>query len=109
MWVLPFISRYLAYPKTVESRWLDRPTLDLNPPLLGVLWIAFIAIVTLAVPQSFSASLRDVLLAFVQRVPALFFAIFVLFVATIIVRALHRFGSFLRGELKTKPKRLPPP
>jgi small-conductance mechanosensitive channel len=49
------------------------------------------------------------LTAFVQRVPALFFAIFVLFAATIIVRALHRFAAYLRGELKTKPKRLAPP
>jgi len=109
MWFLAFISRYFEYLKTVESRWLDRPTLDFIHRVLEVVWIAFIAIVILAVAQSFSASLRDVLLAFVQRVPALFFAIFVLFVAAIIVRALHRFGSFLRGELKTKPKRLAPP
>lgn len=108
MWFLAFISRYFDYLKTVESRWLDRPTLDFIHRVLEVVWIAFIAIVILAVAQNFSTVLRDVLSAFVQRVPAFFFAVFVLFVAGIIVRVLHRFGSFLRGELKTKPKRLAP-
>ena len=109
MWFLAFISRYFEYLKTIESRWLDRPTLDFIHRVLEAVWIAFIAIVILAVAQTFSTNLRDALTAFVQRVPALFFAIFVLFAATIIVRALHRFAAYLRGELKTKPKRLAPP
>ena len=56
-----------------------------------------------------SAAVHEVLSAFVTRVPALFFVVFVMFAAAVVVRVFHRFAAYLRGELKTKPKRVPPP
>lgn len=109
MWFLAFISRYFEYLKTLESRWLDHSTLDFIHRVLEGVWIALIAIVILAVAQTVSDPLRDVLGALLQRVPALFVAVFVLFAGGIMVRTLHRFAAYLRGELKTKPRRLAPP
>ena len=109
MWLLAWMSRYFEYLKTLESRWLDHATLDFVRRVLEGVWIAFMAIVVLAIAQTQSAPLHDALVAFVLRVPALFFAIFVVFLAAILVRVIHRFAAFLRGELKSKPKRIAPP
>ena len=109
MWALAFISRYFDYLKTLESRWLDRATLDFVHRVLAAVWIAFVVIIILAIAQSQSTTLHDALEWFVRRVPALFFAIFILFAAAIIVRVFRRFAAYLRGELKTKPKRVAPP
>lgn len=109
MWALAFIARYFEYLKTLESRWLDRSTLAFVHRVLVAVWIAFMVIVILAIAQSQSPMLRDALVAVVRRVPALFFAVFVVFTASIVVRVLHRFGAYLRGELKAKPKRAAPP
>ena len=109
MWFLAWMSRYFEYLKTLEGRWIDRPTFDFVHRVLEGLWIAFMLIVVLAIAQTQSLALRGVLEAFVVRSPAFFFVIFVLFVASLIVRMIHRFAAFLRGELKTKPKRVAPP
>lgn len=108
MWILAFISRYFEYLKTVESAWLDRETLDFVRHVLEGVWIAFMAIGVLAIAQTRSQALHDVLVAFVRRVPSIFFFVFVMFAAAIVVRALHRFAAYLRGELKAKPKRIAP-
>lgn len=108
MWLLAFISRYFEYLKTVESAWLDRDTLDFIRHVLEAVWIAFMAIGVLAIAQYRSPVLHDYLAAFVRRVPSIFLFVFVLFAAAIIVRALHRFAAYLRGELKAKPKRVAP-
>ncbi len=108
MWILAWMSRYFEYLKTVESAWLDRDTLDFVRHVLEAVWIAFMAIIVLAIAQTRSPPLHDFLVAFVLRVPAIFFLIFVMFSAAIVVRALHRFAAFLRGELKVKPKRIAP-
>jgi len=108
LWLLAWMSRYFEYLKTVESAWLDRETLDFVRRVLEGVWIAFIALIVLAIAQTRSEILRDILVAFVLRVPALFFVVFVLFTAAVLVRALHRFAAYLRGELKTKPKRVAP-
>lgn len=109
MWILAWMSRYFEYLKSLESRWLDAQTLDFVHMVLEGIWIVFMALVVLVIAQSRSEPLRDALIAFVRRVPALFFAVFVMFVAAIVVRVLHRFAAFLRGELRTKPKRVAPP
>ncbi len=108
MWFLGWMSRYFEYLKTIESAWLDRNTLDFVRRVLEAVWIAFMVIVILAIAQTQSSLLRDLLYAFDLRVPALFVFVFILFGAAIIVRVLHRFGSYLRGELKTKPRRIAP-
>ena len=109
MWFLAWMSRYFEYLKTIESRWIDRPTFDFVHRVLEALWIAFMIIVVLAIAQTQSPALRGVLVAFVLRAPAVFFAIFVLFVASLVVRMIHRFAAYLRGELRAKPRRAAPP
>ncbi len=108
MWVLGLVGRYFEYLKTIENAWLDQKTLDFVRRVLESVWIAFIAIIILAAAQTQSDALHAVLVAFVLRVPAIFVFVFVLFAGAIVVRVLHRFGAFLRGELKTKPKRVAP-
>ncbi len=108
MWFLGWMSRYFEYLKTIESAWLDRTTLDFVRRVLEAVWIAFIAIIILAIAQTRSQTLHDLLAAFVSLVPAIFVFVFTLFAAAIIARVLHRFGSYLRGELKAKPKRIAP-
>ncbi len=108
IWILGFISRYFQYLKTVESTWLDQPTLDFVHHVLEGVWIVFTVILVLAVAGTQSQALHDALTAVVARVPAAFFVIFVMFAAAVAVRVLHRFAAYLRGELKAKPKRTAP-
>jgi small-conductance mechanosensitive channel len=108
MWFLGWMSRYFEYLKTIESAWLDRTTLDFVRHVLEAVWIAFMAIIILTIAQTRSLALHDALAAFVGLVPAIFVFVFILFAAAIIVRVLHRFGAYLRGELKAKPKRIAP-
>lgn len=108
MWVLGLVGRYFEYLKTIENAWLDQKTLDFVRRVLEAVWIAFIAIIILAFAQTQSDVLHAVLSEALLRVPAVFVFVFVLFVTGIVVRVLHRFGAFLRGELKTKPKRVAP-
>jgi small-conductance mechanosensitive channel len=108
MWVLGLVGRYFEYLKTIENAWIDQKTLDFVRRVLESVWIAFIAIIILAAAQTQSDVLHSVLAAFLLRVPAIFVFVFVLFAAAIVVRVLHRFGAFLRGELKTRPKRVAP-
>lgn len=108
MWILAWMSRYFEYLKTLESAWLDRETLDFVRRVLELVWIAFMVIIVLAIAQTRSDALHAFLAAFVSRVPAIFFFVFVMFAAAIVVRALHRFAAYLRGELKVKPRRIAP-
>ncbi len=108
MWFLGWMSRYFEYLKTIESTWLDRTTLDFVRRVLEAVWIAFMAIIVLAIAQTRSATLQNLLYQAFRRVPAVFLFVFVMFFAAIIVRVLHHFGAYLRGELKTKPKRAAP-
>lgn len=108
LWVLGIVGRYFEYLKTIENAWLDRKTLDFIHRVLEAVWIAFIAIIILAFAQTESDVLHSILAAFLQRVPAIFVFVFVMFAAGIVVRVLHRFGDYLRGELKAKPKRVAP-
>lgn len=109
MWFLAWMARYFEYLKTVESAWLDRTTLDFVRRVLEGIWIVIMVILVLAIAQTQSRTIRDVLVEFVARLPAAFFFVFVLFAAAIAVRILHRFAAYLRGELKTKPRRIAPP
>ncbi len=109
MWFLAWLSRYFEYLKTLESRWIDAETLAFVHRVLEGVWIAFMALIVLAIAQTQSEDLRTVLRDFLLRVPALFVFVFVMFAASLIVRVLHRFAAFLRGELKTKPRRIAPP
>lgn len=108
LWFLGWMSRYFEYLKTIESTWLDRTTLDFVRRVLEAVWIAFMVIVILTIAQTRSETLHEFLYQFVIRIPAAFVFVFVLFAAAIIVRVLHRFASYLRGELKSKPKRVAP-
>lgn len=108
MWFLGWMSRYFEYLKTIESTWLDRTTLDFVRRVLEAVWIAFMAIVILAIAQTRSELLHEALYQSFLRLPAVFVFVFILFAAAIFVRVLHRFAAYLRGELKTKPKRTAP-
>lgn len=109
LWLLAWMARYFEYLKNLENPWLDRATLDFVRRVLEGVWIAILAIGVLAIAQIRSSVLREVLTQFLERVPALFFFIFVMFAAAITVRVLHRFAAYLRGELRAKPKRVAPP
>ncbi len=108
MWILGWMSRYFEYLKTLESEWLDRNTLEFVRRVLEGVWIAFMAIIVLTIAQTRSPELHGILAAIVARAPAVFVFVFVLFIAAVVVRVLHRFAAYLRGELKTKPKRIAP-
>ncbi len=108
LWVLGLVGRYFEYLKTIENAWLDQKTLDFIHHVLEALWIAFIAIIILAFAQAEYEPLHSVLAAVLARVAAAFVFVFVLFAAGIVVRVMHRFAAYLRGELKAKPKRIAP-
>ncbi len=109
MWILALVSRYFEYLKMLESPWLDRDTLDFIHKVLQAIWVSFIAIAILILLQFRVPEIREGLIQFFKRVPTLFFVIFVIFVAAVLVRSLHRFASYLRGDLKVKPRRIAPP
>jgi len=109
MWILAWTSRYFEYLKMLESPYLDRETLDFVHKVLQAVWVAFIAIVILFAMQFRIPEIRTGLIEFNKRVPALFFVIFVIFIAVVLVRILHRFASYLRGDLKVKPRKVAPP
>lgn len=108
LWILGWMSRYFEYLKTIESAWLDRTTLDFVRRVLEAVWIALMVIILLAIAQTRSTTLRNVLVAVLALIPAALVFVFVLFIAAILVRVLHRFAAYLRGELQAKPKRVAP-
>lgn len=108
LWILGWMSRYFEYLKTIENTWLDRTTLDFVRRVLEAVWVALMAIILLAIAQTRSTTLRNVLANLLALIPAAFVFVFVLFIAAIIVRVLHRFAAYLRGELQAKPKRVAP-
>lgn len=108
LWILGWMSRYFEYLKTIESTWIDRTTLDFVRRVLEAVWIALMALILLAITQTRSTALRSLLADVLAVIPAAFVFVFVLFIAAIVVRVLHRFAAYLRGELRAKPKRVAP-
>jgi len=109
MWILAHLSRYFEYLKMLESPYLDKETLDFIHKVLIGLGVGMIVILIFFVLQFRIPEIKQGLVAFIHRVPALFFVIFVIFIAAILVRIIHRFAGYLRGDLKVKPRRLAPP
>ena len=106
---LAYLSRYFEYLKMQESKYLDRGTLDFVHRGLELVLIAIWIVVIMAIASIGSPEVRGLLIEFIQRFPAISFVIFTLFVAAVLVRALRRFGAYLRGELRTKPRNLAQP
>lgn len=109
VYLLAYMSRYFEYLKMQESKYLDVGTLDFIHRVLEWVWIGILVIVIMFIAQFRSPEVRSLLTEFILRFPAVLFAIFTLFLAAVLVRALRRFGSYLRGEMRTKPQRLAPP
>jgi small-conductance mechanosensitive channel len=109
MWFLAWASRYFEYLKMLESPVFDKETLDFIHKVLQAIWVSCVALFILVVFSFRVTEIKTALSVFFGRMPALFFVIFVIFIAVIIVRALHRFASYLRGDLKLKPRRIAPP
>ena len=113
VYALAYLSRrfevYRVVLETQESRYLDVGTLDFIHRVLEWLWIGILVIVIVGIASIRSSEARALLAEFIQRFPALVFVIFVLFAAAVLVRALRRFGAYLRGELRTKPRSLAQP
>jgi len=109
LWFLAYIARYFEYLKMQESRYLDRGTLQFIQRVLMWVWVALVFLSILVIAQFKSPELRDVLVNIILRVPALFFVVFVMFTAAVIVRVMHRFASYLLGELRAKPSGVAPP
>jgi small-conductance mechanosensitive channel len=109
MWFLAWASRYFEYLKMLESPVFDKETFDFIHKVLQAIWVSCMALLILVVLSFRVVEIKTALSVFFGRMPALFFVIFVIFIAAIIVRALHRFASYLRGDLKVKPRRIAPP
>jgi len=109
MWLLAYMSRYFEYLKMLESPWLDRETLEFIHKALRAIWVTLIALTILYILHFRFSEIRSFLVALFARAPALFFIIFVIFIAAVLVRSIHRFASYLRGDLKVKPRRIAPP
>ena len=109
MWLLAAASRYFEYLKMLESPVFDRETYDFIHKVLQAIWIGSVALVILIVLSFRVIEIKTALSGLFLRLPAIFFVIVVIFIAAIIVRALHRFASYLRGDLKQKPRRIAPP
>ncbi len=109
VYLLAYLSRYFEYLKMQESAYLDRDTLDFIHRVLEWVWIGILVIVLMFIAQYRVAEVRVLLTEFIQRFPAVLFVIFTLFMAAIVIRAVRRFGAYLRGELRAKPRRLAPP
>ncbi len=109
MWFLAWASRYFEYLKMLESPVFDKETLDFIHKVLQAIWVSCLALLIFVVLSFRVVEIKTALSVFFGRMPALFFVIFVIFIAAIIVRALHRFASYLRGDLKLKPRRIAPP
>jgi len=109
LYVLAYISRFFQYLKMQESRYLDVETLDFIHKVLEWVWIGFMAILALFVAQLKSPEIREFLRILIVHVPAIFFVVMVIFISIVLVKVVHRSADYLRGELKTKPKRIAPP
>lgn len=108
MWVLAAASRRFEVMKIQESKWLDRDTIGFIQRVFQLVWVILVSIAMLAIAQTRSQALRDFLTWLIARVPAIFLVVVVILGAAIIVRILHRFAGFLRGELKVKPSKTAP-
>ena len=109
VYILAWMSRYFIYLKAQESRYFDAGTLDIVHRVFEVLAIGIWVVIVLFIGALRSAAVRDLLFEFILRFPALVFVVLTLLLAGVLVRALRRFGAYLRGELPTKPRRLAPP
>ncbi|MEK6851932.1 MAG: mechanosensitive ion channel domain-containing protein [Candidatus Thermoplasmatota archaeon] len=109
VYALAYLSRYFEYLKMQESRYLDVGTLDFVHRVLEWVWIGILIIVIMGIASIRSAEVKVLLTEFIVRFPAILFAFVTLFVAAVLVRALRRFGAYLRGELRTKPRNLAQP
>ncbi len=109
VYALAYMARYFEYLKMQESRYLDVATLDFIHRVLEWVWIGIVVIVILGFASARSADVAYMLREFILRFPAILFAVLTIFVGAVLVRALRRFGAFLSGELRVKPKRIAPP
>jgi small-conductance mechanosensitive channel len=113
MYVIAYISRRFEVSRIVletqESRYLDVGTLDVIRRVVEWLWVGFLAIGILGIASLRSAEALRLLTEFIVRFPAVFLVVLTLLVAAVLIRALRRFGSYLRGELRTKPQSLAAP
>jgi len=113
MYVIAYISRRFEVSRIVletqESRYLDVGTLDVIRRIVEWLWVGFLAIGILGIASLRSSEAFRLLAEFIVRFPAVVFVVLMLLVAAVLVRALRRFGLYLRGELRTKPQSLAAP
>jgi small-conductance mechanosensitive channel len=109
VYALAYMARYFEYLKMQESRYLDVATLDFIHRVLEWVWIGIVVIVILGFASARSPDVAVLLREFILRFPAILFAILTIFVGAVLIRALRRFGAFLSGDLRVKPKRIAPP
>ena len=113
VYVIAYASRrfevYRVVLQTQESRYLDIGTLDFIWRVLEWFWIGILVLVIVAIAAARSTEARSVLAGLFLRFPPVGFVIFVLFLAAVLIRLLRRFGLYLRGEMRTKPRRLAQP
>ena len=113
MYVIAYISRRFEVSRIVletqESRYLDVGTMDVIRRVVEWFWVGFLAIGIMGIASLRSAEALRLLTEFIVRFPAVFFVALTFLVAAVLIRALRRFGSYLRGELRTKPQSLAAP
>ncbi len=109
VYTLAYLSRYFEYLKMQESKYLDPPALDFVHRVIELLLIGIWLLGVMAIASVRSPEVRGLLAELFARFPAVAFIVFTLFAGAILVRALRRFGGYLRGELPAKPRKLAPP
>lgn len=113
VYLLAYLSRRFEVNRVVlatqESRYFDVNTLDFSRRVIEIFWIGILFYVILALASIRVAEVKALIIEFNNRFLAIVFAVVTLFVGALLVRALRRFGAYLRGELRTKPRNLAQP
>ena len=113
VYALAYLARRFEVSRVVletqESRYLDVGTLDFIRRVLEWLWIGILVIGIMGIASLRVREAKDLLAEFIVRFPAIVFVILTFLGGVILIRGLRRFGAYLRGELRVKPRSLAQP
>ena len=113
VYALAYLARRFEVSRVVletqESRYLDVGTLDFIRRVLEWLWIGILILGIMGIASLRVQEAQELLRQFIVRFPAIVFVILTFLGAVILVRGLRRFGAYLRGELRVKPRILAQP
>jgi small-conductance mechanosensitive channel len=108
LYLISYLNRYFHYLKTKEFVYLDDSTLEFVKKVIQTVIMGLAIIGAIYIASLISLDVRNAFIVIMNHMPSIFFVIIVIFIAVIIVRLLRRFGEYLRGNLKKKPKDVVP-